>query len=49
MANVGSQTTIGAGAVVVKDIPSGVVAVGVPAKPVNRSVIDSVRIVERSG
>ncbi len=34
MANVGAQTTIGAGSVVVKDIPGGVVAVGVPAKPI---------------
>jgi acetyltransferase-like isoleucine patch superfamily enzyme len=32
MADVGSQTTIGAGSVVVKDIPAGVVAVGSPAK-----------------
>jgi len=33
MANVGSQSTIGAGSVVVRDIPAGVVAVGAPAKP----------------
>ena len=32
MANVGSQSTIGAGSVVVRDIPAGVVAVGAPAK-----------------
>jgi acetyltransferase-like isoleucine patch superfamily enzyme len=34
MASVGSQSTIGAGSVVVREIPPGVVAVGVPAKPV---------------
>jgi acetyltransferase-like isoleucine patch superfamily enzyme len=33
MASVGSQSTIGAGSVVVRDIPAGVTAVGVPAKP----------------
>lgn len=38
MANVGEQSTIGAGSVVVKDIPAGVVAVGVPAKPIKSSV-----------
>jgi acetyltransferase-like isoleucine patch superfamily enzyme len=32
MANVGSGTTIGAGSVVVKDIPAGVVAAGNPAR-----------------
>jgi len=32
MANVGEGSTIGAGAVVTKDIPPGVVAAGVPAK-----------------
>ena len=32
MANVGSGTTIGAGSVVVKEIPAGVVAAGNPAK-----------------
>jgi virginiamycin A acetyltransferase len=37
MANVGDQTTIGAGSVVVKDIPSRVVAVGAPAKPIRDS------------
>ncbi len=37
MANVGSQTTIGAGSVVVREIPSGVVAVGSPAKPIKPS------------
>ncbi len=37
MANVGSQTTIGAGSVVTRDIPAGVVAVGAPAKPIKRS------------
>src|SRR5438445_6212196 len=39
LANVGSQSTIGAGSVVVKDIPSGVIAVGVPAKPIKGSVV----------
>jgi serine acetyltransferase len=34
MADVGAQSTIGAGSVVVKDIPACVVAVGSPAKPV---------------
>jgi virginiamycin A acetyltransferase len=38
MANVGMQSTIGAGSVVVKDIPARVVAVGVPAKPIKNSV-----------
>jgi acetyltransferase-like isoleucine patch superfamily enzyme len=33
MAGIGSQSTIGAGSVVVRDIPAGVVAVGAPAKP----------------
>jgi acetyltransferase-like isoleucine patch superfamily enzyme len=33
MASVGSQSTIGAGSVVVRDISAGVVAAGVPAKP----------------
>jgi maltose O-acetyltransferase len=37
MGNVGSGTTIGAGAVVVKDIPAGVVAVGNPARVVVRA------------
>lgn len=32
---IGMQTVIGAGAVVINDIPSGVVALGVPAKIVN--------------
>jgi acetyltransferase EpsM len=34
---IGSHTVIGAGAVVVNDIPDGVVAFGVPAKPIRRS------------
>jgi acetyltransferase-like isoleucine patch superfamily enzyme len=34
MANVGPGTTIGAGSVVVKEIPAGVVAVGNPAKTI---------------
>jgi virginiamycin A acetyltransferase len=38
MANVGERSTIGAGSVVVEDIPSGVVAVGVPARPIKSSV-----------
>jgi virginiamycin A acetyltransferase len=38
MANVGTQSTIGAGSVVVKDIPARVIAVGVPAKPIKNSV-----------
>ncbi len=33
--HIGSNVTIGAGAVVVKDIPSNATAVGVPAKPIN--------------
>jgi acetyltransferase-like isoleucine patch superfamily enzyme len=37
MANVGAQSTIAAGSVVVRDIPSGMVAVGAPAKPIKRS------------
>ena len=37
MANVGDESTIGAGSVVVKDIPDHVVAVGVPAKPIKNS------------
>lgn len=38
MADVGDQSTIGAGSVVVKPIPAGVVAVGAPARPVKSSV-----------
>lgn len=34
---VGAWTTVGAGGVVVKDLPAGVVAVGVPAKPRTQS------------
>jgi virginiamycin A acetyltransferase len=37
MASVGAQSTIGAGSVVVRDIPAGVVAVGAPAKPIKSS------------
>ena len=33
---IGDNVVIGAGSVVVKDIPSGVVAVGVPCKPVRK-------------
>lgn len=38
MADVGDQSTIGAGSVVVKEIPAGVVAVGAPAKPIKSSI-----------
>ena len=38
MADIGEDSTIGAGAVVVKPIPSGIVAVGNPARPTNRGV-----------
>ncbi len=37
MGNVGAGSTIGAGAVVVKDIPAGVVAVGNPAGVIDRT------------
>ncbi|HEY2645781.1 MAG TPA: hypothetical protein VGI34_02350 [Candidatus Acidoferrales bacterium] len=39
MANVGARTTIGAGSVVVKDIPAGVVAVGNPAKTIQETQV----------
>jgi len=38
LANVGDQSTIGAGSVVVNDIPARVIAVGVPAKPIKNSI-----------
>lgn len=38
MKNVGNNVTLGAGAVVVKDIPSDVVAVGLPAKPIKEKI-----------
>ena len=38
MADIGDQSTIGAGSVVVKPIPAGVVAVGAPARPIKSSV-----------
>ena len=38
MANVGDGSTIGAGSVVVKEIPPGVIAVGTPAKPIKSSL-----------
>jgi serine acetyltransferase len=38
MANVGIQSTIGAGSVVENAIPAHVVAVGVPAKQIKSSV-----------
>ena len=34
LANVGSCTTVGAGSVVVKDLPAAVIAVGNPARPI---------------
>jgi len=37
MADVGEGTTIGAGAVVTKPIPAGVVAVGVPARVIKQT------------
>jgi acetyltransferase-like isoleucine patch superfamily enzyme len=37
MGNIGSQSTVGAGSVVVRDIPSRVVAVGAPAKVIESS------------
>jgi acetyltransferase-like isoleucine patch superfamily enzyme len=38
MANVGDRSTVGAGSVVVKEIPADMVAVGAPAKPVKSSM-----------
>lgn len=38
MADIGEGSTIGAGAVVVKAIPAGVVAVGNPARPLHRGI-----------
>ena len=46
MANIGDQSTIGAGSVVVKDIPSGVVAVGSPARPIKSSMLPETRTPE---
>lgn len=40
MANVGSGTTIGAGSVVVKEIPASVVAAGNPAKVIRRTTFE---------
>ena len=40
MANVGNRTIIGAGAVVIKDIPDYVIAVGNPAKPIRDRRMD---------
>jgi acetyltransferase-like isoleucine patch superfamily enzyme len=39
MADVGDRSTIGAGSVVVKEIPSGVVAVGSPAQAIKSSIV----------
>jgi sugar O-acyltransferase (sialic acid O-acetyltransferase NeuD family) len=36
--SIGDWTTIGAGAVVVDDVPGGVTAVGVPARPIEKSL-----------
>jgi acetyltransferase-like isoleucine patch superfamily enzyme len=38
MANIGDASTIGAGSVVVKEIPRSVIAVGSPAKPIRPSL-----------
>jgi virginiamycin A acetyltransferase len=46
MADVGDQSTIGAGSVVVKEIPSGVVAVGSPARPIKSSIFTETRTPE---
>lgn len=40
MKNVGNNVTIGAGGVVVKDVPSDVIAVGVPAKVIKEKYVD---------
>ena len=36
--HVGAHTTVGAGAVVVRDLPGGVTAVGAPARPLNKPI-----------
>ncbi len=46
MANIGDQSTIGAGSVVVKEIPPGVVAVGTPARAIKSSMSSQSRAVE---
>jgi len=46
MANIGNQSTIGAGSVVVKEIPPGVIAVGTPAKAIKSSTPSETRIAE---
>jgi len=45
---VGKWTTIGAGAVVIDDIPTGVVAVGVPAKPIRNKTGEEI-LLSKSG
>ena len=40
---IGKWTTVGAGAVVIDDIPPGVVAVGVPAKPIKNKTSEEFR------
>ena len=46
MADIGDQSTIGAGSVVVKPIPAGVVAVGSPARPIKGSIASETSIAE---
>jgi acetyltransferase-like isoleucine patch superfamily enzyme len=46
MADIGDQSTIGAGSVVVKPIPAGVVAVGNPARPIKSSIVPETSIAE---
>jgi len=46
MANIGDQSTIGAGSVVVKEIPAGVVAVGTPARPIKSTTPFEMRVTE---
>lgn len=46
MADIGDKSTIGAGSVVVKPIPAGVVAVGSPARPIKSSIASETSIAE---